>query len=117
MDEHEIERHVYVSLLDHFNAIRTEQDKRIDQALLNARVAVDKAQAAQEHRLDLLNEFRAQQADESRKYALREALEAAVKERDQRLARIEAQISRLYGGLAVLAFIGVANLVRLWFPN
>lgn len=106
-EKRDIERDVYVSLRDHFNALRAEQDRRIEQALLAAKDAVDKAERAQERRLDLLNEFRAQAADESRKYAQREVVEPAI-------GKLETQVARLYGGLGVVAFIGVANLVKLF---
>ena len=95
-----------VSLEDHFNAIRVEQDKRIEQALTAARNAVDKAEKSNERRLDLLNEFRAQAADESKKYALRETVD-----------NLSSQIARLYGGLVVVGVIGIANLVKLFFSH
>lgn len=107
-DKTDIERDVYVSLKEHFNALRMEQDRRIDQALQAARVAVDKAEQAQERRLDLLNEFRQQSIDEQAKFAPREIV-------DDRLGRLELNIARLYGGLVVLGFIGITNLVRIWF--
>jgi hypothetical protein len=110
----EIEHDVYISLRDHFNALRQEQDRRIEQALTAAKDAVDKAEKAQERRLDLLNEFRAQAADEARKYALRETVEQTFRERDSRLGKTETQIARLYGGLAVVAFVGLANVIKLW---
>ena len=110
MNEHErseIERDVYVSLRDHFTALMNAQDRRVEQALTASREAVDKAEKAQERRLDLLNEFRAQSADEARKYAQREVVEP-------RLNKAETQIARLYGGLAVVAFVGIANLVKVF---
>jgi len=96
-----------VSLYDHFNAIRIEQDKRIEQALTAAKDAVGKAEKAQERRLDLLNEFRAQAADESKKYALKDTT-------DVRLNMLDTHIARIYGGMLVIGFIGIANLVKLW---
>ena len=74
----------------------------------NARAAVQKAEQAQERRLDLLNEFRAQAADESRKYAQRDVVEP-------RIEKLEAALSRAYGGLFVVAFVGIANLIKVWF--
>jgi len=103
-------RNLQVSLYDHFNAIRVEQDKRIEQSRSDSREALSKAEKAQERRLDLLNEFRAQAADESKKYAIRETTDA-------RLHSLDMHISRIYGGMLVIGFIGVANLVKLWMTN
>jgi hypothetical protein len=98
-----IEHDVYVTLKDHFDALRAEQDKRIQQALDSSNLAIVKAEEAVQRRLDLLNEFRGQAADESKKYALKNTVE-----------RLDTQVARLYGGLAVVAIIGIANLVKLW---
>ena len=95
-----------MSLKEHFDAIKVEQDRRIEQALSAAREAVDKAEKAQERRLDLLNEFRGQAADESKKYALRETVDSLGK-----------QVSTIWGGLVVVALIGVANLVKIFFSH
>ncbi len=94
-------------IVKYFERVIADQDRRIEQALSAARDAVDKAEKAQERRLDLLNEFRAQAADEGRKYALRESVE-------DRLSKLETNIARLYGGLAVVAFVGIANIIRIW---
>ncbi len=94
-------------IIKYFERVIADQDRRIEQALHASRDAVDKAEKAQERRLDLLNEFRAQAADEGRKYALREAVE-------DRLGKIETNIARIYGGLAVVAFVGIANVIRIW---
>jgi hypothetical protein len=105
-----IENHLYVSLKEHFQALLEGLDRRTEQTARDARAAVEKAEKAQERRLDLLNEFRAQAGDEAKKYALREAV-------DGRLSSVETQIARLYGGLVLLGFIGVANLVRVWLGH
>lgn len=101
-----IEHDVYVSIKEHFKSLMEAQDRRVEQALYAAKEAVTKADTAQERRLDLLNEFRGQAADESKKYALKETVEA-----------IEKQLSRFYGGMIVIGVIGVANLVKLWFVH
>ncbi len=94
-------------VIKYFERVISDQDRRTEQALIASRDAVDKAEKAQERRLDLLNEFRAQSADEGRKYALRDSVE-------DRLSKLETNIARLYGGLAVVAFVGIANLIRIW---
>ncbi len=91
----------------YFERIIADQDKRIEQALKAAREAVDKAEQAQERRLDLLNEFRSQSKDEQSRFALRE-------ETERRMLYVESGIARLYGGLFVVSLIGVANLVRVF---
>ena len=58
----------------------------------------------------MLNEFRAQAADESKKYALVDSLEVA----NNRITKLENSIARAYGGLMVVSFIGVANFVKIW---
>ncbi len=95
-----------VSLKEYFDKMLEAQDRRIDQALDAAREAVNKAETAQERRLDLLNEFRGQASDESKKYALKETMDA-----------LKTQVSMLYGGLVVVGIIGIANLVKLFFGH
>ncbi len=92
----------------YFERIINDQDKRIEQALKAAREAVDKAEKAQERRLDLLNEFRSQSKDEQSRFSLRETVEP-------RITNVETSIARLYGGLFMVSLIGIANLVRLFF--
>lgn len=72
-----------------------------------ARAAVEKAEQAQERRLDLLNEFRAQASDEAQKYSQRDVVEP-------RIDRLESALNKAYGGILVVAFVGIANLVKLW---
>ena len=95
-----------VSLKDHFDAVLRELGKRLDDADTNAKEAIKVANTAQEHRLNLLNEFRAQSSDEAKKYALRETVDS-----------LSSQVSKIWGGLIVVALIGVANLVKLFFAH
>ena len=95
-----------VSLKDHFDAVIREVGKRLDDADTNAKEAIRVANTAQEHRLNLLNEFRAQSSDEAKKYALRETVDALSK-----------QVSTIWGGLVVVGLVGVANLVKLFFSH
>jgi hypothetical protein len=106
-----------VSLKDHFDAIRAEQDKRIEQALTAAKEAVTKAEQAQERRLNLLNEFRAQSVEEGSKYFLITSHEQYSKGVDKDLREITKQIARLYGGIITVGAIGLANLVKLWLTH
>ena len=95
-----------VSLKEHFDAVIREMDRRLVDAQNSAKEAIKVANTAQERRLDLLNEFRGQQKDESAKYALRETVDSIGK-----------QVSTIWGGLVVVALIGVANLVKLFFVH
>jgi hypothetical protein len=95
-----------VSLQEHFEVQLNALDRRLSEAQENSREAVRVATLAQDRRLDLLNEFRAQQQDESRKYALRETVDS-----------LSSQVSRIWGGLVVVALVGIANLVKLFFTH
>lgn len=57
-----------------------EREKRVTQLERDARLAVDKAEAALDKRVDLLNEFRAQSANEQQNFARKADLDA-LKER------------------------------------
>jgi hypothetical protein len=95
-----------VSLKEHVQALIDNMDRRLTEAQLNSKEAVKLATTAQDRRLDLLNEFRAQQGDEARKYALRETVDS-----------LNSQVSKIWGGLVVVALVGIANLVKLFFTH
>jgi hypothetical protein len=78
------------------------RDVRVQLALSAAKDAVVKAEAATDSRLALLNEFRAQAADESRKFALIEVI-------DPRIARLETEVATLQG--RAVAFAGFGALI------
>ena len=96
----------YVALRDYFTLWMEQMEGFSERRFTDLDKAVNKAEAGLERRLDLLNEFRAQAADEAKKYALRDTVET-----------LSTQISRLYGGILVVGAIGVANLVKLWFAH
>ncbi len=75
-------------------------------ALSAAKEAVTKAEAADEKRFALLNEFRGQQADESRKYAPRDMVETVFNGLRDRITRNEAELARLQGRAIALAGFG-----------
>jgi hypothetical protein len=83
-----------------------DRDTRIQIALTAAKEAVGKAEQANERRLELLNEFRAQQADESRKYALASIVEQAFDGQDKRIIRLETLLASLQGRALALAGFG-----------
>lgn len=101
-------------IVKYFERMIADQDRRIEQALSASRAAVDKAESAQEKRLDLLNEFRAQSKDESDRYATRETTDQRFEVLNERIARMETLGARIVGGLIVLLAVGVANLVKIW---
>lgn len=98
--------HIFKERDEKFHAQFTERDKRFNEQMEASKMAVQKAEDANERRLNLLNEFRAQSVDEGKKYALRETVNA-----------LEVHQARLYGGMVVIGAIGIANLVRLWAPH
>jgi DNA anti-recombination protein RmuC len=106
-----------VSLRDYFERVIQDQEKSIALALSSSRQAVEKAEAAVDRRLDLLNEFRAQAADESRKYALRESVEQTNKNSDERFKKLERLLNMAFGGLFMVSLIGVGNIVAMFFDK
>lgn len=88
---------------------RESDDKRVQLALTAAKEAVDKADQANDRRLDLLNEFRGQQSDESKKYALRESVDQAIRglEKDVSLIQGRALAMAGFGALIGGAIVGV----------
>lgn len=100
-----------VSLRDYLEIRIEEQDRRVEQAQQSARAAVEKAEAAIGERLILLNEFRAQSADQASKYITRPELDALM----QRITQLEQSRDRVYGGILIVALIGVVNLVKLFW--
>ena len=85
---------------------READDKRVQIALTAAKEAVDKAEQANERRLGLLNEFRAQQADEARKYAQQLIVDKEFENVAGRLGRMENLIATLQGRSLALAGFG-----------
>jgi len=105
-----------VSLLQHVNQrfedfdrrlidARTADAARVQLALTAAKEAVDKAEQANEKRLTLLNEFRNQAAEESRKYVPRETYDLSM----IRLSAIETTGATLQG--RAVAFAGFGSLI------
>jgi hypothetical protein len=94
------------TLKEHFAAIIADRDVRVNLALSAAKEAVAKAEAADEKRFALLNEFRAQQADEARKYAPSELVNQKFDDLSGRLGRSETAIASLQGRALALVAIG-----------
>src|SRR4051812_16616125 len=84
-----------------------DQEKTLQTALTVAKEAVDKAETAQERRLDHLNQFREQSRDEQRKFATKEVVYP-------RLDRLESIAAKMAGGMVVVALIGVSNIIKIW---
>ena len=83
-----------------------DRDVRVNLALSAAKEAVNKAEAADEKRFALLNEFRAQQADEARKYAPNELVNQKFDAMATRLSLSESIIASLQGRALALAGFG-----------
>jgi len=95
-----------VSLKELMDRTFADRDVRVNLALSAAKEAVTKAEAANDRRLDLLNEFRAQQADEARKYALSELVAQSFKALEERVSRTDIALSTLQGRALALTGFG-----------
>jgi len=89
-----------------FTEVIADRDVRIQIALAAAKEAVDKAEKADDKRFTLLNEFRGQAADESKKYALRENVEQSLAAINERVNRAQNAVSTLQGRALALAGFG-----------
>lgn len=96
------------TLKELFERTIADRDVRVNLALSAAKEAVNKAEAADEKRFALLNEFRAQQADEARKYAPASLVDQRFLAQEDRLARAENVLALLQGRSLALAGIGAA---------
>jgi vacuolar-type H+-ATPase subunit H len=95
-----------VSLQEHVESLINNLDRRVTEAKQNSDEALKIATAAQDKRLDLLNEFQRKSQDDKRSYAARETVDS-----------LNSQVSRIWGGLVVVALVGIANLVKLFFTH
>lgn len=78
---------------------------RVELAFSASQTAINKAEDANERRLELLNEFRSQQAEEARKYVPRETFDLA----SGRIAALEKAGATLQG--RAIAFAGFGALI------
>ena len=85
-----------------------DQERAVNAALTAAKEAVDKAEKAQERRLDLLNEFRSQSQDEQTRFATKEFVEAIV----ERLQKLEVNLGRVQVGAGLFGAAIITILVR-----
>lgn len=97
---------VDVPLREYLEALIRAERERTDQALASAKEAISKAEASNERRLALLNEFRSQAADESQKYAMKDAMEQALLAVNERIVRNASDIATLQGRSLALAGFG-----------
>jgi len=106
-----------VSLKEHFDQrfedldrrlseARLADEKRTQLALTANKEAVDKAEQANERRLGLLNEFRGQAAEESRKYVPRETYDLAIGQLQAKVAGFDTVVASLQGRALALAGFG-----------
>src|SRR5688572_30595413 len=94
------------TLKELFDRTIADRDVRVNLALSAAKEAVTKAEAADEKRFALLNEFRAQQGDEARKYATREAVDQRANDNARRIGVLETSIATLQGRALALGALG-----------
>jgi hypothetical protein len=94
------------TLKELFDRSIADRDVRVNLALSAAKEAVMKAEAADEKRFALLNEFRGQQADEARKYATRDSVDQSITAIEHRLTIAEGAVATLQGRALALAGFG-----------
>jgi len=87
-----------------------DQERAVNAALTAAKEAVDKAEKAQERRLDLLNEFRAQAADESAKYATKESQAPLV----EKINELATSLARVQVGAGLFGAVLATIVVRIF---
>jgi hypothetical protein len=94
------------TLKELFDRTIADRDVRVNLALSAAKEAVTKAEASDEKRFALLNEFRGQSADEARKYAPTELVNQKFDAVDGRLNRTETTVATIQGRALALAGFG-----------
>ena len=100
-----------IEALDRRNEQRfVDLEKTVESSLESARAAVSKAEAAQDKRMDSMNEFRGQLADQTATLLTRTEYDVAhsglverISDVSSRLARIEGRSGGLASGWAYLA--------------
>lgn len=97
-----------------FNERFHSQEQAVASALTAAKEAVDKAEKAQERRLDLLNEFRAQAADESAKFLPKGEYNVNHEGLIERVNKLEVSVGRVQAGSGLIAAAIVAIAVKLF---
>jgi len=92
-----------------------ERDGRMDDRFGAFKEAISKADTSLTIRLEQMNQFRSQITQERGTYVTREFIDEQAKAGNDRLSRLEAWQGKVIGGLMVVAAIGVANFVEVWF--
>lgn len=83
-----------------------DRDARIQLALAASKEAVLKAEAANEKRLELLNEFQAQSADRDSRFALTEVVDTKLETLAGEIGRNAKDLAALQGRLIAIASVG-----------
>lgn len=100
-----------VSLKEYFERLLLEMERRTDDQLRAAKELVTKAEIANEKRLDILNHYKAENAEKSAQFARKDEVARVL----ERVEALETASFKVYGGILVVALIGVANLVKLFW--
>lgn len=83
-----------------------DRDSRIQLALAATKEAVGKAEVANDKRLELLNEFRAQSADRDSRFALSEVVDEKMETLRTAIGRNTNDLAALQGRLIAIAGVG-----------
>lgn len=92
------------------NSLRRESELANTNAEKAIKVAADEAKERLVAHNGLIEQMRAQ----ATQFATREAVEDFKDTNDKRLSRIERFQAMLTGGMILISFIGIANLVKVW---
>ncbi len=92
-----------------------ERDGRMDDRFQSFKEAIAKADTAMTIRLEQMNQFRSQINQERANYITREFIDEQAKGTAERISRLENWQGKIVGGITVVAAIGVANFVEVWF--
>jgi hypothetical protein len=92
-----------VSTRKHLEALREADQLAVSAALAAAEKAVDTAKTASDEHLKVNNNVLEQWKQDRGSFATKEELR-----------RLESFQARMLGGIAVVAFIGLANLAKIW---
>jgi hypothetical protein len=114
-----------VSLRDHLDGKLAALDRHLTSEIaalrrettaanVNAERAIKVAAHEATDRLAAHNGLIDKMEEQATHFATRESVEDFKDAEHKRLSMIESAVARLYGGLLVIAVIGVTNLVKVW---
>jgi len=101
------------SLKEHFESVLAEREKRRDEQNHSTLLALKKAEDALEHRLERLNEFRAQAIAERSMFVTHEEFEALEKRYEQRHSELEIDVRLLQARVVPIIWVGSTLVIAV----